>query len=194
MGRFLWARGDRRKLAQPNVEFSAGGRHSRPAWGWPLLPLTALGTLVPSSALTPRTIRRLLPEKKEKFHRGKPGSPSKQFRGWAWRLAFWRLHFAEGSGAHQLTFEGKAKIPDRASKFGLTAPGGSRPEIAFGLRLAKVKIPWGKTFSGLADGLGQRDSGPVATSAPGQELDSPSTGTGDPFPGAIVLSLGLSSG
>ena len=116
---------------------------------WPLLPLTALGTLILLS-LT-RTFRRLLPEIS-------PRQPValQTFRVGV-ELAFWRLH-AEGLAPIQVTFEGR----NFDAIVGLTAPV-IAAGIAFNWFGPRVTIAW--NVFGLA--MLANAIGTVATSAPG---------------------------
>jgi hypothetical protein len=127
---------------------------------WPLLPVTALGTLVLLS-LT-QTFRRLLPEIP-------PWQPValQTFRVGV-ELAFWRLH-AEGVAPVQVTFEGR----NFDALVGLTAPV-IAAGIAFGWFGPRVTIAW--NLFGLA--MLVNAIGTVATSAPGTiHLNWP----GEPF-------------
>jgi hypothetical protein len=116
---------------------------------WPLLPLTALGTLV-ILGLTP-TFRRLLPEIP-------PWQPValQTFRVGV-ELAFWRLH-AEGVAPIQVTFEGR----NFDALVGLTAPL-IAAGVAFGWFGPRETIAW--NVFGLA--MLANAIGTVATSAPG---------------------------
>jgi hypothetical protein len=127
---------------------------------WPLLPLTALGTLV-LLGLT-QAFRRLLPEIP-------PWQPValQTFRVGV-ELAFWRLH-TEGVAPIQVTFEGR----NFDALVGLTAPV-IAAGIAFGWFGPRVTIVW--NLFGLA--MLANAIGTVATSAPGQiHLNWP----GEPF-------------
>jgi hypothetical protein len=127
---------------------------------WPLLPLTALGTLILLS-LT-RTFRQLLPEIP-------PWQPValQTFRVGV-ELAFWRLH-AEGVAPIQVTFEGR----NFDVLVGLTAPL-IAAGIAFNWFGPRVTIAW--NVFGLA--MLANAIGTVATSAPGPlHLNWP----GEPF-------------
>jgi hypothetical protein len=127
---------------------------------WPLLPLTALGTLVLLS-LTP-TFRRLLAE----IPTWQPVA-LQTFRVGV-ELAFWRLH-AESIAPIQVTFEGR----NFDALVGLTAPV-IAAGIAFGWFGPRVTIAW--NLFGLA--MLANAIGTVATSAPGSiHLNWP----GEPF-------------
>jgi hypothetical protein len=116
---------------------------------WPLLPTTALGTLV-LLGLTP-TFRRLLAEIP-------PWQPValQAFRAGV-ELAFWRLH-AEGFAPVQVTFEGR----NFDALVGFTAPGVAAG-IAFGWVGPRMTIAW--NLFGLAMLINA--IGTVATSTPG---------------------------
>jgi hypothetical protein len=155
VGMIVWL-GVTAALAQSGV---LGVWTALPPW-WPLLPLTALVTLVLLSLTS--TFRRLLAEIP-------PWQPValQAFRVGV-ELAFWRLH-AEGVAPIQVTFEGR----NFDALVGLTAPV-IAAGIAFGWFGPRVTIAW--NLFGLA--MLANAIGTVATSAPGQiHLNWP----GEPF-------------